>query len=81
MVKTGVSGGAVRKGDGKSIRAESQVRKWNKEAGYEKYESTITHTEPAGENARRKIYDYEKKRAKYLHDNGQLNNTDLHKKP
>ena len=81
VVKTGVSGGAVRKGDGKSIRAESQVRKWNKEAGYEKYESTITHTEPAGENARRKIYDYEKKRAKYLHDNGQLNNTDLHKKP
>ena len=30
VVKTGVSGGKIRK-DGKSVRAESQARKWNKE--------------------------------------------------
>lgn len=72
VVKTGVSGRPVRKGDGKSIRAESQVRKWNKEAGYEKYESTITHMEPAGEGARGKIYKYEQERALELHKKGQL---------
>ena len=27
-----MSGGPVRKSDGKSVRAETQVRKWNKEA-------------------------------------------------
>ena len=34
-----------------------------KAIGYEKYHSTITHEEPAAEGARRKILDYEKKRA------------------
>ena len=66
-VKTGVSGGRVRNDD-KSYRAEQQVRKWNKEAGYEKYESEITHTEPAGEGARDRILEYEKARAKVLKD-------------
>ena len=80
MVKTGVSGGRVRK-DGKSSRAESQVRKWNKEAGHEKDESTITHTEPAGEGASGKIYEYEKNRAKYLHNKGQLSDDYYHKRP
>ena len=32
VVKTGISGGKIRK-DGKSYRAEQQVRKWNKEEG------------------------------------------------
>ena len=71
MVKTGVSWGRIRK-DGKSSRAESQVRKWDKEAGHEKYESTITHTEPAGEGARGKIYEYEKERANFLRNAGEL---------
>lgn len=76
-VKTGVSGGRVRN-DGKSYRAEQQVRKWNKEAGYEKYESEITHTEPAGEGARDRILEYEKARAKVLKD--ELDNR-RHKRP
>ena len=77
VAKTGVSGGKIRK-DGKSYRAEQQVRKWNREAGKEKYESVITHNEPAGEGARDKILEYEKKRAKELE--GQLEE-DKHKRP
>ena len=79
VVKTGVSGGPIRR-DGKSVRAESQVRKWNQEAGYEKYRSTITHEEPAGEGARRMILDYEKERAQTLRQNGQLD-LNKHKRP
>lgn len=62
VVKTGVSGGRIRK-DGKSSRAESQVRKWNKEEGEGTYRSEITHQEPAGEGARERILEYEKNRA------------------
>lgn len=72
IVKTGVSGGKIRK-DGKSYRAERQVRKWNKEEGEGKYESTITHEEPAGEGARDKILEYEKQRANELKKLEQLN--------
>ncbi|MBQ9093750.1 MAG: hypothetical protein IJY03_07140 [Prevotella sp.] len=64
-VKTGISGGKICK-DGKSYRAESQVRQWNKEAGYEKYGSVITKKFEAGEGARQKALDYEKARAKEL---------------
>ena len=78
-VKTGVSSGRIRK-DGKSSRAESQVRKWNEEAGYEKYESKIYHKEPAGENARDKIYKIEKERARELRDNKELDKR-LHQRP
>ena len=53
-MKTGVSSGRIRS-DGKSYRAEQQVRKWNKEAGYEKYESEITYKVPEGPGARDKI--------------------------
>ena len=66
-VKTGVSSGRIRK-DGKSYRAEQQVRKWNKEVGYEKYESEIYYKEPAGEHARDKIYQVEKKHADEIRD-------------
>ena len=62
VVKTGVSGGAIRK-DGKSVRAESQVREWNHQEGTGKYKSEITHHEPEGEGARSRILDYEKERA------------------
>ncbi|MBE6226687.1 MAG: hypothetical protein E7121_06320 [Bacteroidales bacterium] len=73
VVKTGVSGGRIRK-DGKSSRAEQQVRKWNREENTTKYESNITHIEPDGEGAREKIYNYEKQRAKQL-----KNQLDKHK--
>ena len=76
-VKTGVSGGSIRK-DGKSYRAEQQVRKWNKEAGYEIYESKITYKEPAGEGARDRILEYEKTRAMELKDELEK---DKHKRP
>ncbi len=71
IVKTGVSGGKVRR-DGKSYRAEQQVRKWNAEAGRSKYESVITHTESEGVGARDRILDYEKRRADYLRQHNQL---------
>ena len=70
-VKTGVNGGKIRK-DGKSYRAEQQVRKWNKEAGGDYYESTITHHEPAGPNARSNILEYERKRSAELRKAGEL---------
>ena len=73
-----LTGGPIRKKDGKSVQAEKQVRKWNKEAGYEKYESNITHKEPEGEGARAKIYEYEKKRADLIRS--QLDNN-RHKRP
>ena len=66
-VKTGVSSGRIRK-DGKSSRAEAQVRKWNKEAESDRYESDIYHYEPAGENAREKIYQVEKNHADEIRD-------------
>ena len=72
VAKTGVSGTGTRKSDGKSKRAEKQVREWNKEVGYEKYESTITHEEPTGEGARDYILKYEEQRSKYLREKGEL---------
>ena len=80
IVKTGVSSGKIRK-DGKSYRAESQVRKWNRKAGEDRYESVITHKEPAGKNAREKIYNYEKDRARKLKDQGYLTDEHKHKRP
>lgn len=72
VVKTGVSGGKILKNE-KSERAEKQVRKWNQETQKDLYESKITHTEPAGKNARRKILEYEKQRAQQLREKGDLN--------
>ena len=77
-VKTGVSGGRIRK-DGKSYRAESQVRRWNKEAGEDgRYQSEITHREPAGKGARDRILEYEKRRAHELKPQLEKNK---HKRP
>ena len=80
VVKTGVSGGKIRK-DGKSARAESQVRKWNKKEKTNKYKSKITHKEPAGENARDKILKYEKQRAGELREAGHLKDQTKHQRP
>ena len=79
-VKTGVSGGPIRK-DGKSVRAESQVRKWNEREGYERYESVIYYYEPEGPGARGRIYNVERKRANMYKKRGYLLNTKFHSKP
>ena len=79
VVKTGISGGKIRN-DGKSYRAEQQVRKWNKEEGGYIYESEITHQEPAGAGARDKILKYEKDRANTLYNKGELDEN-KHKRP
>ena len=80
VVKTGISGGGVRKSDDKSMRAEQQVRVWNKEAGEDRFKSEITYSVPEGEGARDRILEYEKKRAKELNDKGELDKT-KHKRP
>ena len=81
VVKTGISGGKKRLKDGKSQRAESQVRKWNKEAGTDQYESVITHEEPSGKGARSKILHYEKEHADKLRQQGHLNDIRKHQRP
>jgi len=64
VVKTGVSGGRVRK-DGKSSRAEKQVRDWNvnKTDVNGPYSSKVMKTIPSQPNAREKILDWEQKNA------------------
>ena len=83
IVKTGISGGKtiIKNGEELSARAERQVSKWNKEAGYEKFHSEITHKEPAGEGSRVKILDYEIARADYLRKQGHLKYKIYHQKP
>ena len=66
VVKTGISGGPIK--NGKSVRAETQVKKWNKQEGEGTYKSEITHQEPEGEGARGRILDYEKDRANKYRD-------------
>lgn len=78
--KTGVSGGNILK-NGKSARAESQVRKWNKKAGYEKFESVIYFREPAGPGARVRVLDVEKRRAKMHKHQGYLQDPYYHQHP
>lgn len=60
VVKTGVSGGRIRKRDGKSYRAEQQVRLWNKEEGGEYFYSEVIYQIPSGANARDKILKFER---------------------
>ena len=45
---------------GKSYRATNQVNRLNKNAGYQKYDSRIIKTEPAGPKARATILKAEK---------------------
>ena len=78
IIKTGISGGKIRK-DGKSYRAEQQVRKWNKEYGGDIYKSEITHKEATGKGAREKILDYEEKRAKKFRK--ELETENKHQRP
>jgi len=53
VVKTGVSGGKIAK-NGKSLRAEAQVRKWNRKEGANKYGSRVVKKIPPGPGARTK---------------------------
>jgi RHS repeat-associated protein len=80
VAKIGVSGGKIRKRDNKSYRAESQVRKWNREAGWERYESEIIHIEPAGPMARDKILKIEEVLSQVFRDMKELD-INRHKKP
>ena len=66
--------------NGKSVRAEAQVRKWNREEKAVVYESFITHYEPEGIGARAKILEYEKNRSIELRKKGELD-PNKHKRP
>ena len=77
VVKTGVSGGPIK--NGKSVRAETQVKRWNQQEGEGTYKSEITHQEPEGKGARVKILEYEKERANALRQELQTENK--HKRP
>ncbi|MEQ9883631.1 hypothetical protein ABRP83_15850, partial [Pectobacterium brasiliense] len=71
VVKTGVSQSKLKvgpNGELSSPRANTQVRKWNKEIGRnelgkEKYSARVVHQEPAGPGARKRILDWELKNA------------------
>ncbi len=81
VVKVGISGGPKTHNDTKSSRATSQVNKWNKEAGYEKYEAEIIEDIPAGPNARETALDKESKYADKFREQGHLNDETKHKRP
>ncbi|WP_316015596.1 hypothetical protein [Roseobacter sp. HKCCA0434] len=74
IAKTGVSGGRIRR-DGRSSRAETQVRNWNNQTSEGRYRSEITHQNAGGEGARQDILDYEQQRAQELRDAGHLDPT------
>ena len=80
IVKVGVSGGKISKYD-KSYRATKQVNKWNKEVGYDKFDSRIIDREPAGENARSQILKAEENRCTYLKENNLLKKSNYHQRP
>ncbi len=81
VVKVGISGGPKTHNGTRSSRATSQVNKWNKEAGYERYEAEIIEDIPAGPNARDNALTKEKDYAKSFIDQGQLNNLEKHQRP
>ena len=56
------------------------MNKFNKEAGYDKYDSRIVDMVPAGPRAREKILDLKEKKAKRLRNMGQLD-PQKHQKP
>lgn len=79
VAKTGISGGKVSK-TGKSYRATNQVNRLNKNAGYQKYDSRIIKTEPAGPEARATILKAEKENADRLYQIEQLD-PNIHIRP
>ena len=78
-VKTGISGGKKTK-VGKSQRANKQVNKWNKEAGYDKFDSRIVKDIPAGPKAREEALKAEKNNADRLRKQNELDKK-FHQRP
>ena len=76
FVKVGVSAGKIGK------RMERQIRKWNEEAGFERYTGKVVkHIEKGTKNARGKIYEWEGKVARALEKAEHLIDRDKHVKP
>jgi len=73
--KTGISGQPLNK-NGTSPRANSQVNKLNKQAGYNKYEADVVNPNIPD---RQSALDWEKNNAQKLWDEG--NSMNLHKRP
>lgn len=67
--------------NGKSMRAQRQVNKWNNEEEAVKYDYRITHTEQEGPGARVRILDYERSRALKLKEEGHLLHSYYHQRP
>jgi hypothetical protein len=81
VVKTGVSGGKRTKKGG-SYRANSQVNRWNREAGQPgRYEANVVKEVPAGPGARQKILDWERQNAARLREAGHLRDKEKHMRP
>ncbi|MEM7676451.1 MAG: polymorphic toxin-type HINT domain-containing protein, partial [Myxococcota bacterium] len=79
VVKVGVSGGKLTKG-GASYRANRQVYKWNV-GNPGRYRAKVVKKIGSQKNARRKILDWEKKRAHQLRKKGHLKDPTKHKRP
>ncbi|MBM6617228.1 pre-toxin TG domain-containing protein, partial [Bacillus suaedaesalsae] len=75
VAKTGISGQPLNK-NGTSPRANSQVNKWNKEVGYEKYEADVV--KPNIPN-RQEALDWERENAQRLWEEG--NSMNKHQRP
>lgn len=75
VAKTGISGQPLNK-DGTSPRANSQVNKWNKEAGHEKYEADVVKPNMPD---RQTALDWEKDNAQRLWEEG--NSMNKHQRP
>lgn len=78
-VKTGISSGKKTKA-GKSYRANSQVNRWNRQAGKQKFDSRVVEDVPAGPNARQKALNAERANAQKLRNQGEID-PQYHKRP
>lgn len=79
VVKTGVSGGKIVNGE--SVRAATQVRRWNRVEGAGKYAQRIVKQIPQGPGARAKILEAERQNAARLRELGQLRDRTKHHRP
>lgn len=78
-VKTGISSGKKTKA-GKSYKANSQVNRWNRQAGKQKFDSRVVEDVPAGPNARQKALNAERANAQKLRNQGEID-PQYHKRP
>ncbi|ARU63977.1 hypothetical protein CBW65_19940 [Tumebacillus avium] len=75
VVKTGISGQKLNK-NGSSPRANSQVNKWNKQAGNEKYQADVVAPQIPN---RQDALEWERNNAQELWENG--NSMNRHQRP